>query len=138
MGLVGISPAVGMKSTLSSGGVSGQSVSGIAETAASTAFTVSAVEIYAFHPSAFFTVEGDGKVDAGDKTFCSECYANKRVITASENKTISFKCLVPAGGSIANVKLFRDNVDISSSLAPDGAVILVDVNKDTDIIVKFN
>jgi len=48
-GLVGISPSVGMRSTLSSGGVSGQSVSGIAEVAASTAFTLSAVEIYTFN-----------------------------------------------------------------------------------------
>ena len=48
-GLLGTSPAVGMVTELSSGGVSGQSISGIAEAAASTAFTLSAIEIYAFN-----------------------------------------------------------------------------------------
>jgi hypothetical protein len=137
-GLVGISPAVGMRSTLSSGGVSGQSVSGIAETAASTAFTVSAVEVYAFYKSAFFTVEGDGKVQTADKTFCSSCIVNKRVVPADEDNKVTFKCLVPTGGSISNIKVFRDNTDISSSLAADGTLTLTDVTKDTDIIVKFN
>ena len=47
-GLLDVSPAVGINSTLSSGGVSGQSVSGIREAPASTAFTLSAIEIYAF------------------------------------------------------------------------------------------
>ena len=47
-GLLGVSPAVGMNSAPSSGGASGQSVRGIAEVAASTAFTLSAIEIYAF------------------------------------------------------------------------------------------
>ncbi|MDR0232623.1 MAG: hypothetical protein LBI82_10965 [Dysgonamonadaceae bacterium] len=47
-GLLGVSPAVGMNSVLSSGGVSGQSISGIAEAAASTAFNLSAIEIYTF------------------------------------------------------------------------------------------
>ena len=48
-GLLAESPAIGMASTLSSGGVSGQSVSGIAQAPAATSFTLSAIEIYAFH-----------------------------------------------------------------------------------------
>ena len=48
VGLLEASPAVGMNTSLSAGGVSGQSVSGIAEAPASTAFTLSAIEIYAF------------------------------------------------------------------------------------------
>jgi hypothetical protein len=48
-GLLGVTPAVGMRPVLSSGGVSGQSASGIAEAPASTAFTLSAVEIYTFN-----------------------------------------------------------------------------------------
>ncbi|MDR2232173.1 MAG: discoidin domain-containing protein [Tannerella sp.] len=47
-GLLSASPSVGMNSALSAGGVSGQSVSGIAEAPASTAFTLSAIEIYVF------------------------------------------------------------------------------------------
>jgi exo-1,4-beta-D-glucosaminidase len=47
-GLLGVSQAVGMVGRLSSGGVSGQSISGIAQAAAATAFTLSAIEIYAF------------------------------------------------------------------------------------------
>ena len=50
-GLLGISPAVGMVTGLSSGGVSGQSISGIAEIAEAKAFTLSAVEIYTFNNS---------------------------------------------------------------------------------------
>ena len=137
-GLLGISPAVGMRNTLNSGGVSGQSVSGISEAAASTAVTIAAVEVYVFHKSAFFTVEGSGKVEAGEKTFCSACYVNKRVVNASEDNTITFKCIVPEGGLISNIKILRDNVDISSSIAPDGTVTLADVNKDTNITVTFN
>jgi hypothetical protein len=48
-GLLGVSPAVGMNANLSSGGVTGQSVSGIDELAAATEFTLAAVEIYAFN-----------------------------------------------------------------------------------------
>jgi exo-1,4-beta-D-glucosaminidase len=47
-GLQGASPAVGMTGRLSSGGVSGQSISGIAEAADAKVFTLSAIEIYAF------------------------------------------------------------------------------------------
>lgn len=47
-GLMKESPAVGMKGRLSSGGVSGQSVSGIDKANASTSFTLSAIEIYSF------------------------------------------------------------------------------------------
>jgi hypothetical protein len=47
-GLLGASPAVGMGGKLSSGGVSGQSISGIAQTDAATEFSLSAIEIYAF------------------------------------------------------------------------------------------
>ena len=47
-GLLKESPAVGMTGRLSSGGVSGQSVSGIDKADAPTAFTISAVEIYRF------------------------------------------------------------------------------------------
>lgn len=47
-GLLKEAPAVGMTGRLSSGGVSGQSVSGIDKADAPTAFTVSAVEIYRF------------------------------------------------------------------------------------------
>jgi len=48
-GLLGESPAVGM-SGLNSGGVSGQTASGIRKAEASTAFNLSAIEIYAFNP----------------------------------------------------------------------------------------
>ncbi len=47
-GLLGVSPAVGMNTALSSGGVSGQSVSGIEEAKASATFNLAAIEIYAF------------------------------------------------------------------------------------------
>lgn len=47
-GLLGVSPAVGMVDRRGSGGVSGQSVSGIEQADASTAFSLSAVEIYVF------------------------------------------------------------------------------------------
>lgn len=47
-GLMQEAPAVGMTGRLSSGGVSGQSVSGIDKANASTAFTLSAIEIYRF------------------------------------------------------------------------------------------
>jgi exo-1,4-beta-D-glucosaminidase len=47
-GLVGISPAVGMTGEQRSGGVSGQSVSGIRQADASNVFSLSAIEIYAF------------------------------------------------------------------------------------------
>jgi hypothetical protein len=47
-GLLGVSPAVGMVSGLSSEEGIGQSVSGIDEVPAATAFTLSAIEIYAF------------------------------------------------------------------------------------------
>jgi len=49
VGLLGVSPEVGMNKNLSSGGVTGQSVSGIAELAAATEFALAAVEIYAFN-----------------------------------------------------------------------------------------
>ena len=135
-GLPGISPAVGMKSTLSGGGVSGQSVSGIAEAVASTSFAVAAVEVYTFSNSVFFTVEGSGNVEVGNTTFCSSCYANKRVANAGDDNTVTFKCVAPTGGS--NIQVFRDNVDVSSSLAADGTITLHDVNKDTDVKVRFN
>ena len=48
-GLLGISPAVGMVKRLSSEQGVGQSVSGISETPASTTFTLSAIEVYAFN-----------------------------------------------------------------------------------------
>ena len=47
-GLLKEAPAVGMTGRLSSGGVSGQSVSGISKADAATAFTISAIEIYSF------------------------------------------------------------------------------------------
>jgi exo-1,4-beta-D-glucosaminidase len=47
-GLLGVSPAVGMTDRQNSGGVSGQSVSGIEQANASTVFSLSAVEIYTF------------------------------------------------------------------------------------------
>jgi hypothetical protein len=47
-GLLKEAPAVGMTGRLSSGGVSGQSVSGISKADAATAFTISAIEIYSY------------------------------------------------------------------------------------------
>lgn len=47
-GLMGVSPAVGMTERQSAGGVFGQSASGIQQSDASTAFTLSAIEIYSF------------------------------------------------------------------------------------------
>ena len=47
-GLLEESPAVGMNRTLSAGGVSGQSISGIAQAPASKEFTLSAIEIYVY------------------------------------------------------------------------------------------
>lgn len=47
-GLLKEAPAVGMSGRLSSGGVSGQSVSGIDKADAPTAFTISAIEVYSF------------------------------------------------------------------------------------------
>ena len=54
-GLLGVSPAVGMNAAFSSSSISGQSISGIAETAASTEFNLSAVEIYTFNGNAIRT-----------------------------------------------------------------------------------
>jgi len=136
-GLQGVSPAVGMVGRLSSGGVSGQSISGIAQAAAATAFTLSAIEIYAFNPTVFFTVEGAGKVEVCDKTLYAACYANNRVIKASEDNTVTFKCIVPDGTTISSVKIFRNQVDISSMITLDGTVTLTDVKADTDITVRF-
>jgi len=48
-GLVGVSPAVGMVNRISSERGVGQSVSGVSEVPASTAFTLSAIEVYAFN-----------------------------------------------------------------------------------------
>jgi len=47
-GLLGVTPAVGMVGRLSSERGVGQSVSGVAEVPASNAFTLSAIEVYAF------------------------------------------------------------------------------------------
>lgn len=47
-GLLGVSPAVGMTERQSAGGVFGQSASGIEQEDASSAFTLSAIEIYTF------------------------------------------------------------------------------------------
>ena len=130
-GLLDASPAVGMVKRISSEQGVGQSVSGVSEAPASTAFTLSAIEVYAFNKTAFFKVEGAGQVEAGDKTVTSSTFANDRVIPIAS--TLTFKC-VPA----TNVKVFRDNADISSTISPDGIVTLRDVNKDTDVTVRFN
>jgi exo-1,4-beta-D-glucosaminidase len=45
---LGISPAVGMTERQSAGGVFGQSASGIEQEDASTAFSLSAIEIYSY------------------------------------------------------------------------------------------
>jgi hypothetical protein len=135
-GLLDVSPAVGMVARASTGGVSGQSASGIAQAAASIAFSLSAIEIYAFNNTVFFTVEGDGKLNTDNKTICSKCYANKRAV-AAVNGRVTFKCLPPDGAAVSSVRVFRNNVDISSSISADGTVTLTDVNTDTDIIVKF-
>ena len=47
-GLSGVSPAVGMTERQSTGGVFGQSASGIQQADASTTFSLSAIEIYTF------------------------------------------------------------------------------------------
>ena len=133
-GLMDVSPAIGMSGSL--GGVTGQSASGIAQAVAASAFTLSAIEIYAFTKAVFFTVEGSGKVEAGGKTMCSACYVSNRVVTTSDG-TVTFKCLVPEGVSVSNVKVFRDNADISSTIAADGTVTLSNVTADTDIIVRY-
>ena len=135
-GLLGLSPAVGMVTGLSSGGVSGQSVSGIAQAVASTAFTLSGIEIYAFNNAVFFTVEGAGELNANGRTISSECYANQRAV-AAVNNSITFKCLPPNSASVSSVKVFRNNADISSMIATDGTVTLTDINADTDITVRF-
>ena len=135
-GLMGVSPAFGMVGQLSSERRVGQSVTGVAEVPAATAFTLSAIEVYAFNKSVFFTVEGSGKVETDGKAFCSKCYANNRVVTTSDGM-VTFKC-VPDGVTVSNIKVFRDKVDISSLVTTDGIVTLTDVNKDADIIVKFN
>jgi exo-1,4-beta-D-glucosaminidase len=133
-GLLRLSPAVGMNTALSSGGVSGQSVSGIAEAPAATAFNLSAIEIYPFRKAVFFTVQGSGKVETGDKSICSSCHANYRIVRIGDNNTLTFKC-VREGAS--GIRVLRDNVDISSMLAADGTLTLSNVTADTDISVTF-
>jgi exo-1,4-beta-D-glucosaminidase len=135
-GLIGASPAFGMVGRLSSERGIGQSVSGIAEVPASTAFTLSAIEIYAFTKSVFFTVEGAGKVEVGGKVIRSASYANNSVVTTGDG-TVTFKCVPEGGVSLSAIKVFRDNADISSLIAADGAVTLTNVHADTDIKVRF-
>ena len=135
-GLREVSPAVGMANRMSSGGVSGQSISGIAQAAAATAFHLSAIEIYAFNHTAFFTVEGSGKVEVCDKTIIPATYANNRVVKADSGNTLTFRC-VPDNATNQGIKVLRDHVDISSMLAADGTVTLTDVNADTEISITF-
>ena len=131
-GLIGISPEIGMVGRTAEG--VGQSVSGIEQTPAATAFTLSAIEIYAFNSSAFFTVEGGGKVQiANNKEISASCNANCRVVAAT-NGTLTFRC-IPNGAS--NFSVFRDNVDITSTVAANGTVTLTNVTADTDISVRF-
>jgi len=134
-GLLGLSPAVGMVAALQRGGVSGQSASGVSQANASTAFTLSAIEIYAFNKSAFFKIEDAGKVETGGKTMTSTTYANNRVVTVGNSNTITFKCVPNVASS--SIKILRDNVDISSMITPDGTVTLTNVNADTDISIAF-
>lgn len=133
-GLPDVSPAVGMVPGLNSGGVYGQSAGGIAQVKASTVFNLSAIEIYAFNRSAFFSVEGDGKVETGDKAITRASYANDRAVAVKDH-TFTFKC-VPDNVT-SKFKILRNNVDISSMVATDGTVTLTDVNSDTDIFVTF-
>jgi len=132
-GLLGVTAAVGMN-TLAAGGVQGQSRSGIAEAAASREFTLSAVEIFTFNKYAFFTVEGAGRVEVCSKTISSTCYANNRVVKTGQDGTLTFKGVSPTGASF---RVLRDNVDITSQIAADGTVTLVNVTADTDIAVRF-
>jgi len=127
-GLLSASPAVGM--------VDGIASSGIAQAAAPTEFTLSAIEVYAFSKSVFFSVEGTGRVETGNKIITSKTRANDRVVTVGDDNTIIFKC-VPDNTAINGIKIFRDNIDISSMISVDSTVTLTDVNKDTEITVAF-
>lgn len=135
-GLSGVSPAFGMADRGKSGGGGGQSVSGVAQADASTEFTLSAIEIYPFSKSVFFTVEGEGNVKAGDKIISATTWANNRVVTAAEDNTITFTC-APGASATSGIKILRDNMDISSSIRADGSVTLTDINTDTDLKVTF-
>ena len=127
-GLLSASPAVGM--------VDGTASSGIAQAVAPTEFTLSAIEIYAFNKSVFFSVEGTGRVETGNKIITSKSWANDRVVTAGDDNTIIFKC-VPDNTAITGIKIFRDNIDISSMISVDSTVTLTDVIKYTEITVAF-
>jgi exo-1,4-beta-D-glucosaminidase len=133
-GLLEVSPAVGMTGQ-NTGGVTGQGTNGVAQVNASMAFNLSAIEIYAFNKSVFFTIEGAGKVETSGKTMTSATYANDRVITVEENGTLTFRCDPKLGLAVS---VFRDKVDISSAIAADGTVLLNNVTADTDISVIFN
>ena len=134
-GLLSASPGVGNVAGLTIGGVTGRNVSGVAEVAASTAFTLSAIEVYAFNNSVFFKVEGAGKVEMSNKAITSATYANNRVATVGDSQTITFKC-VP-DNKASRIRVLRGNEDISSMVAPDGTVTLTNVSADTDITVSF-
>jgi hypothetical protein len=136
-GLLGVSPAVGVIHESSSGNTSRQIVSSIAQVAASTAFNLSAIEIYAFTPTIFFTVEGTGTLQAGDMILDTKSYANVRVVAAVDGK-VMFKCLPPEGVSVSGIRIFRDRVDISTFMADDGTVSLTNICANTDITVMFN
>ncbi len=135
-GLVGTSPAVGLVAEQVAGGVTGQTASGISEAKTSEAFNLSAIEIYAFTPSVFFTVKGAGKVETGELKLTPYSYANKRVVRVGADHTLSFKC-VPNLNELTRIIILRDNVEISSGIATDGTVTLTDVDADTDISVTF-
>jgi len=75
-------------------------------------------------------------VNSANKTFCKSCHANKRAVAAVDG-IVTFKLLPPDGQAVSNVKILRDNTDISSLIAADGTVTLTNINADTDIVVRF-
>lgn len=135
-GLVRVSPAVGMSQSQNTGGVSGQSVSGIKQAEAAKEFSLSAIEIYTFKKVVFLSIEGAGNVEAGGSVINPLTYANNRVFTVMEGDKFVFRC-VPDSKKIVGIRIFRDKVDITSMLGADGTVTLTNVSADTDVKVRF-
>ncbi|MDR2670219.1 MAG: discoidin domain-containing protein, partial [Oscillospiraceae bacterium] len=120
-GLAAAAPAVGV--------VSGLSNSGPSAAAAPTAFNLSAIEVYAFRPSVFLDIRGEGSVTAGGVAYDRHRTANQR--------------LIPLRGGALSLAvdgeaplIFRDGQDITAQLA-GGQLALTDVGADTTIRVVF-
>jgi exo-1,4-beta-D-glucosaminidase len=120
-GLVAAAPAVGVVSALKS--------SGAAAANAPTSFSLSAVEVYAFRPSVFLDIRGEGRVTADDVAYDRHRTANQRLISlrdGSLNLTLDGETPL----------VYRDGKDITDQLA-GGRLALTDIEEDTTIQVIF-